>query len=62
MGNTKFIFLDVCQYLPPGTSYSKFLKSFEVEEKKKFFPYEWFDDENKLIYPSLPPLEPFFLL
>ena len=60
LGNTKFKFLDICQYLPPATSYSKFLKSFEVEEKKKFFPYEWFDDENKLDYTTLPPIEAFY--
>lgn len=34
----KFRFLDMNQYLAAGTSYSKFLKAYGVEEEKGFFP------------------------
>ncbi|VDI68728.1 Hypothetical predicted protein [Mytilus galloprovincialis] len=53
-------FLDVMQFLAPGTSYAKFLKAYQVEEQKGFFPYEWFDDPEKLNHPELPPHEAFY--
>ena len=55
-----FKFLDVTQYLAPGHDYSSFLKSFHVQESKGYFPYEWFDNVNKLHYPSLPSYEAFY--
>ena len=60
ISNENFRFLDMAQYLAPNSSYSSFLKAFEVEEEKGFFPYEWFDDYSKLDYPSLPGREEFF--
>lgn len=48
------IFLDMAQYLAPGTSYASFLKAFEIEEEKGWFPYEWLDDVSKLDFPRLP--------
>ena len=51
--------LDMVSYLAAGTSYSKFLKAFNVEEAKGFFPYEWVDDLSKLNSDSLPPHEAF---
>ena len=38
----QLVFLDVSNYLSAGTSYSKWLKSWEVEENKGFWPYEKF--------------------
>ena len=52
--------LDMVSYLAAGTSYSKFLKAFNVEETKGFFPYEWCDDLRKLDFDKLPPHEAFF--
>lgn len=52
----KFRFLDMNQYLAAGTSYSKFLKAYGVEEEKGFFPYEWFDSTDKLDDTKLPPM------
>lgn len=52
-------FLDVTNYLG-ACSYSSFLKSFNVSEQKSFFPYEWFDDFNKLDFNQLPSYECFY--
>ena len=48
--------MDITQFLSPGTSYVKFLKSFDVQEKKGFFPYEYFTSASRLQEVSLPPL------
>ncbi|KAJ8300475.1 hypothetical protein KUTeg_021994 [Tegillarca granosa] len=53
-------FMDIMQFLAPGTSYSKFLKAYGVEEQKGFFPYEWFDDISKLNHTELPPHDSFY--
>ncbi len=55
-----FKFLDIKDFLAPGTSYDKFLKAYKVEETKGYFPYEWFDDASKLDYASLPPKDAFY--
>ena len=60
ISNEKFKFLDMAQFLAPNSSYSSFLKAFNVQEDKGFFPYEWFDDYSKLDYTSLPDRESFF--
>ena len=60
ISNKELKFLDISHYLAPGFSYSHFLKSFEVEESKSFFPYEWFNCPSKLEYPELPPYEAFY--
>ncbi|KAL8581673.1 hypothetical protein ACOMHN_049229 [Nucella lapillus] len=36
-------FVDVTQYLAPRFSYSVYLATFGVEEKKGFFPYKFMD-------------------
>jgi hypothetical protein len=60
IGTDTFKFLDITQYLAPGSSYTKFLKAYEVSETKSYFPYCWFDDVAKLDYAKLPPYEAFF--
>ena len=60
ISNGEFKFLDITQFLSPGTSYVNFLSSFDVEDKKGFFPYEFFDSEEKLQERSLPPVESFW--
>ena len=54
IANHSFKFLDISQFLSPGTSYAKFLKAFEVKENKGIFPYEYLNDEEKLKETSLP--------
>ena len=51
----EFRFLDISNYLAPGSSYAPFLKACDVPVSKSFFPYEWFDDVSKLEHPCLPP-------
>ena len=48
MKTDKLNILDITNYLAPGYSYSKFLKAYDVEEQKVFFPYEWLDTLDKL--------------
>jgi len=57
---SKFKFLDVCNYLSAGTSYSNFLKTFQIEESKQFFPYEFLDCFDKLKLSHLPPYSAYF--
>ncbi len=60
LSNSHLKFLDMSQFLGPGTSYAKFLKAYQIPEGKGYFPYEWFDDVGKLDHPSLPPHSAFY--
>ncbi|CAH3180046.1 unnamed protein product, partial [Porites lobata] len=53
-------FLDISNYLAPGFSYDQFLKAYECEQTKGFFPYEWIDSLDKLEETSLPSHEAFY--
>ena len=55
ISNTYYKFIDITNYLPPGTSYANFLKSFEIKEKKFYFPYEFLTSYQKLFQTYLPP-------
>jgi len=58
---TNFLkFLDITNYLAPGFSYDQFLKAYECEKTKGFFPYEWIDSLDKLEETSLPPHTAFY--
>jgi hypothetical protein len=46
-----FMFLDQMNYCAPGTSLSGFIKAYDIDENKGWFPYEWFDSYAKLDYP-----------
>ena len=43
-----------------GNYSDSFLKAYKASETKGFFPYEWFDNPDKLDFPELPPYEAFF--
>ena len=45
----------VSNYLAPGFSYDQFLKAYECEQTKGFFPYQLVDQLHKLEETSLPP-------
>ena len=47
-------------FLDGATSLDSFLKAYKTEETKTFFPYEWFDDPEKLNNKKLPPYDSFF--
>ena len=49
-----FRFLDIINYLGPGTSYDKWVKAYGRENTKSWFPYEWFDSPDKLDFPGIP--------
>ena len=50
-----FKFLDITNYLSPGISYDKRVKTYGANQTKSWLPYEWFNSVDKLDYKSLPP-------
>ena len=53
-------FLDILNFLGGATSLDSFLKTYQSEETKGYFPYEWFDSSTKLDCNHLPPYDSFF--
>ena len=53
-------FLDIMKLLGRATVLESFLKAYKESETKIFFPYEWFDNTEKLDFSRLPPYEAFF--
>ena len=53
-------FLDIMKFLGGATTLDSFLKAYKASETKRFFPYEWFDNPDKLDFPDLPPYKAFF--
>ena len=51
--------LDIMNFLGGATSLDSFLKAYKTEETKGFFPYEWFDNPEKLNNKELPPCDYF---
>ena len=51
----KFKFLDVLNYLAPGITYDKWVKTYGATLTKSWLPYEWLDSPDKLDFPGLPP-------
>ena len=54
MSTPNFKFLDIMNYVAPGTSYDKWVKTHGAELAKSWLPYEWFGTVEKLDYPELP--------
>ena len=50
----QFKFLDIMNYLAPGITYDKWVKTYGATQTKPWLPYEWFDSPDKLDYPGLP--------
>ena len=53
-------FLDIINYLGPGTSYERWVKAYDCKTTKSWLPYEWFDSAEKLDYPGLPEYEAWY--
>ena len=53
-------FLDTMKFLGGATTLDSFIKAYKASETKILFPYEWFDNPDKLDFPELPPYEAFF--
>ena len=51
----RFKFLDVLNYLAPGITYDKWVKTYGATLTKSWLPYEWFNSPAKLDFPGLPP-------
>ena len=51
--------LDIMSFLGGATSLDSFLKAYKTDETKSFFPYEWFDNPEKLNNKELPPYDSF---
>ena len=47
-------FLDIMKFIGGATILDSFLKAYEASETKRLFPYEWFDNPDKLDFPELP--------
>ena len=54
MKTEHFRFLDIINYLGPGTSYEAWVKAYGCSAQKSWLPYEWLDTPEKLNYPWLP--------
>ena len=48
------------KFLRGTTTPYSFLEAYKASETKLLFPYEWFDNPDKLEFPDLPPYEAFF--
>ena len=55
-----FRFLDIMNYLGPGTSYEKCMKAYECATVKSWFPYDWFGTPEKLDFRGLPKYEEWY--
>ena len=60
LSTDKLKFLDMTNYIAPGFSYDKHLKSYGCEVTKGNFPYEHMDCLTRLDDTVLPPKETFF--
>lgn len=57
---TGITFLDVLNYMPPGTNLDKYIRGFGIKHGKFVFPYEWFDAYDKLELTEFPPKDAFY--
>lgn len=53
-------FLDIRNYLAPDTNYSSFLKAYNTETRKGFWPYEYVTSVSQLKEKNLPPRTAFY--
>ena len=54
MKTDAFFFLDIINYLGPGTSYEAWVKAYGCSGQKSWLPYDGLDTPEKLNYPGLP--------
>ena len=55
-----FQLFDITTFLGRATSLDSFLKAYKTSETKRFFPYEWFDQLDKMQKTDFPPYEAFY--
>ena len=55
-----YVFHDARNFVPPNINLDAFGKMWGVKDiDKEMFPYEWFDNVEKLNFETLPPIESF---
>ena len=52
--------LDIMNILGGATNLDSLLKAFKTSETEGFFPYEWFDQPDKMPNAELPPFDAFY--
>ena len=52
--NSHFVFLDIINFIAPGFNYANYLKAYKATAAKGVFPYEYFDNLDKLNETELP--------
>ena len=52
--------LDIMNFLGGATSLDSFSKAYKTSETKRFFPYDWFDQPDKMQNTELPPYDAFY--
>ena len=60
LSDGKMQFRDIIFYLPANTKLSAYIKSFTGKDQKGLFPYDWFDNVDKLSLTEPPPIEAFY--
>jgi hypothetical protein len=60
LSTEKLNFLDECFYLSAGTNLDGFIRAYQCSSNKAVFPYDWFDNINKLLSKVFPPYEAFY--
>ena len=48
MSTRRFKLLDIINYVGPGTSYDKWVKTYGAKLTKAWLPFEWLDTDEKL--------------
>ena len=54
LSTPNFKFFDIINYLGPGTSYEKWVKTYGNGQTKSCLAYKWFDSADNLDYEGLP--------
>lgn len=60
ISTSKFVMLDVCNFISPGFSLEKFLITYLGKSTKEIFPYEYIDSYDKLYETTFPSINCFY--
>jgi hypothetical protein len=60
IATSRFSFLDIKNYLSPGSSYDQFIKAYDIQDNKEYFPYEYLSSAAVLKETQLPPYDAYF--
>lgn len=60
VSTTKFIFLDMMNFIAPGFNYANYLKAYKIDETKGSFPHDHIKDLSQLNETTLPSKDAFY--